>query len=246
MKKFYVFLLFCGVPATMLFSQNYEISENKSGSWVKINSGSTITRQVEASTTGLKEYFGVKNVAGASRKVFVRKQVRNTVPNAVNTFCWANTCCRPEEMVSYFGYTMTADLFLPEMFKVDFVPSSGTGETRVTYSFFDRAYLADSTWFDVLYVTNHTGIGDEGALTRSIIATPNPAAGKVKFSGLENVSAGNLVLMNLLGVKVNQLTLGQVSQEVTMDVSMLPDGLYLYYLEAGPEKGRVNKLIIKH
>jgi hypothetical protein len=246
MKKFYVFLLFCGVPATILFSQNYEISENKSGTWVKIGNGTTVTRQVEAATTGVKEYFGVKNISGAARKVYVRKQVRNSTPGAVNSFCWANTCFQPDVMVSYFSYNMTADLFLPAMFKVDFEQATGTGETRITYSFFDRDHVADSAYFDILFVTSHTGIGDDGALTRSIMALPNPASSQVKFSGLGNFAGGKLILMNLLGVKVNQVSLDQASAAVTMDVTTLPDGLYLYFLETGNEKGRVSKLIIKH
>ncbi len=247
MKKFYFFLfLFCVVPATIIFSQNYEISENKSGTWVKISNGATVTRQVETATTGVKEYFGVKNISGAARKVYVRKQVRNSAPGAVNSFCWANTCFQPDVLVSYFGYNMTADLFLPAMFKVDFEQATGNGESRITYSFFDRDHMADSAYFDVLFVTNHTGIANNVAPDVSITVLPNPANSQVKFSATGNITGGNLVLMNLLGIKLYRIPIEQAAPQVTMDVTTLPDGLYLYYLETGNEKGRISKLIIKH
>ena len=87
-----------------------------------------------------------------------------------------------------------------------------------------------------------TGIEDE--LAAGVIVAPNPAPGKFKISTAEPLQQVNVVVTNLLGSVVYRTALPYLQDEVEVDLTHLPSGLYLVQVQA--KKLRViRKVVLK-
>jgi len=243
MKKRTTLLLLLLIPVSFLFSQEYEFYENQSGNWVKIENGSMLTRSCTVNSDGIDEFFGVKNISTGSRMVWARKQRRYMAPEVNDSYCW-NGCMQSYDSLSYKYLLMEPGKLIVNQFDVHFRPGSKTGNTLISYSFFDRSHLADSGFIQILYVINPVGIDETEWLTRAVSATPNPASGMIRFSGISNLFIGFLTLVNLVGQEIISLPVSAGHTEVTFNSSGLPSGIYFYFLQKNGSKGPVRKLMI--
>lgn len=243
MKKRTVLLLLLLIPVSFIFSQEYEFYENQSGNWVKIANGSTLNRSCTVNSDGIDEFFGVKNISTGSRMVWARKQRRYMASEVNDSYCW-NGCMQSYDSLSYKYLTMEPGKLIVNQFDVHFRPGSKTGNTLISYSFFDRSHLADSGFMQILYVILPVGIDETEWSTKTIMATPNPASGLIKFSGIPDRFTGSLTLVNLVGQEIISLPVSAGHTEMTFNSSELPSGIYFYFLRKNDSKGSVRKLII--
>jgi len=89
-----------------------------------------------------------------------------------------------------------------------------------------------------------TGIGsiDENA---AINAYPNPTNNTLFIQyDLKKIKNGYLNLYNTLGALVLQQEINTASGLITLNVSELPKGVYMYQFESASVKSRANKVLV--
>jgi hypothetical protein len=100
--------------------------------------------------------------------------------------------------------------------------------------------------FDAEY--SHVGIKEEPPAGVSVAVSPNPAASRATFRiDLKETSQLTIQLFSLQGKEMMQVAAGNYSTGVhsfVADVSMLPEGCYLYRVAAGDKTG-TGRLIVK-
>ncbi len=243
MKKWIAFLILLFLPVSLLFSQEYEFYENQSGNWVKIPNGTMLTRTCTVNSDGVDEFFGVKNIASDTRLVWARKQRRYMTPEANDSYCW-NGCMQSYDSLSYKYLSMEPGKLIVNQFDIHFRPGSKPGNTLISYSFFDRSHLADSGFMQILYVIQPVGIEEADWITKTVVATPNPASNLIRFLGIPDRFSGALTLVNLVGQELISIPINAGHSEVTFNSSGLPNGIYFYFLQMNGSKGAVRKLMI--
>ena len=78
-------------------------------------------------------------------------------------------------------------------------------------------------------------------------AYPNPASTSFSLEYSGNVTgSAKLVVQNLIGIKVREEVLAGTNDKSSVDVSGLPDGIYLYSLEVEGKMISTKKLVVRH
>lgn len=83
--------------------------------------------------------------------------------------------------------------------------------------------------------------------TMTLTAFPNPANSQVvvRYALPANVSQGTLMVYNMQGQTVRQQVVSESEGTVTLQVSDLPAGVYMYGLEAAGRSSKISKLVVK-
>lgn len=76
---------------------------------------------------------------------------------------------------------------------------------------------------------------------------PNPASNSIKiaYSLPENVNLATLHLIDNSGRQVEQFTVDNHTDHLTLDVSRFQSGVYVYFIEYGNEKSAARKLVVR-
>jgi hypothetical protein len=122
-----------------------------------------------------------------------------------------------------------------------------SGNAQISYEVFNVDNVEDKVTVTVNYNITPTGINDE-ILNVNVKAFPNPTAGSfVNFSILlpSSVSNPKLAIYNLLGVKVLEKEIDSANQNIELDISRFPKGIYLYSVFSENEILITKKLIVR-
>lgn len=187
----------------------------------------------------------VKNNSDSDINVLVRRDIISEVEGSLNYFCALGTCLSPEIDELTREYLLESGTTVGEegVFYAHYSPMGNEGLTKIRYKFFNNDDATDTISFEVHFDAAQ-GLSDLDNQNK-ITVYPNPATHSVHFN-LENVNVQNarLVLYNAVGKE----TLSKFvfnSKTISLDISELPRGVYLYRLEGDFEMSKTFKLVIQ-
>jgi hypothetical protein len=210
-----------------------------------IPNNSTIALNDAPDVSEVPLFLWVKNVSGTNLNVRARKREVQMTTDASLTFCWAGNCFPPSTNIS-LGTTAIAAGATAKEFSAHFAPNSGRGQSKVRYTFWNEANIADSVSVNVDYNMFPAGIENITAATISSVY-PNPASTDVTVSyAIPTGEEGRFVVRNLLGSVVKEEILPEGSGKLGFSVAGMTEGLYFYSLLVNGQPAMTKKMIVRH
>jgi hypothetical protein len=245
MKKILLSVLFMAFFSG-LFSQSFTLQDTNG---VAIAAGSTYQLLGNPTDVVMTAKIYVKNNAAVDKEVKVKKIINegDTLPLTINYFCWG-VCYAPWTYVSPFSQTIAAGQ-VTEQFYGDYNPQSVPGKTRVKYVWFDVNDVNDSVAVTVEFNASPESTGKELKLNSKLSdAYPNPAISKVSLDYYMpgSVKSATVVITNMLGSKVKEIALEDISGRIQIPVSDLVNGIYFYSLVADNQLIDTRKFVVRH
>lgn len=187
----------------------------------------------------------VKNNGGHTINVKAKKVELTLLANTNVTFCWAGNCFPPNVYESIGATSIPAGQVATE-FSGHYAPSLQKGQTKVQWTFWDEADVANSVSITVDY--NTFPVGKEEITTAKLTGVyPNPASSNATINySLPTGSEGRIVVRNILGMEVRSEIVQGGTGKFTFSVADLSDGVYFYSLFLNGEFSSTGKLIVKH
>ena len=241
MKKLLLITYLLGVVACIGYSQSLSLS-NENG---PVANDSYINKTGLPSDDELVVEMYVTNNTPDPIPVMVKKVEISMVPGTASLFCWG-LCFAPNVYVSPDPLTIAGNTTNESDFSGHYLPSGMSGMSVIRYVFFDQRNPDDSVCFNTNFQAYPLGISGLSG-TNALAAYPNPASGKVTvaFSGMESAS-GTVVIRNLLGERVKEITVSGTSGKVTFDATDLNSGIYFYSLVVNGNAVATKKLVVRH
>lgn len=243
MKKIFTLLLLFSV--TLAFGQSLQVSYEGR----VINSGDTVHMAVNNPRGDNYYYFDIKNTAGDTVWIQIKKEEVSVVEGSLNTFCFGE-CYEGDVsdiMPAAAGETLSHSNGSSHYFYSNYAPNEHIGVTVVRYRVINSSNESDEVCFTATY-SHGVKICNAKAEVLSFNAYPNPAESQVSIKyNLKSSSSDevNLVLKNIMGQTIYRSQVGKKSDNVTIDISSFPAGLYLYSLESNGAILLTKKLYIK-
>ena len=244
MKKIALITILLLVTGVVCFAQSLELYENVGGQDVRRQNGEVLIRELEASVKPFTFYMKVKNVNSGSLSVWCKKAYVHILPQSTNLFCW-ESCYNPLVMVSLKPIVIKSQEILNH-FDALYNSAGYSGDSRIRYVWFDGAKPTDSVGVEVVYRSRPMGLEESTMGSNEMVASPNPANTFVKLSFQPSSSPCKLVLHDLLGSKLLEKNIEGFNQEVTLNTSTFPDGIYFCMLESEGQVRVVKKIMIRH
>ena len=166
----------------------------------------------------------------------------------INYFCWLY--CFPSDVwVSPDPVTLGPGETTSE-FSGDYDVAEGEpGKSWISYVWFDRANPDDSVMVTVEFEAGYAGMEEDLAGGAAISnAYPNPANTQVSF-GYDlpaGVTGGRVIITNILGVTVDELSLDNSSGQFTVNTAEYQQGLYFDNFIADGKMIATKKFMVKH
>ncbi|MDL2312778.1 T9SS type A sorting domain-containing protein [Bacteroidales bacterium OttesenSCG-928-B11] len=246
MKK--IFTLLFLLPFTLAFGQTLNVFYNG----VAVNSGDTLLLVVNEPNNDNNFHFDIKNTAEDTIWVQIKKERISLASEEVSeSFCFGR--CLPDNMNESDILPAAGNQLLshnnesPHYFYTVYIPYGHQGTSVVKYKVINSRDVSDELCFTALY-TYDVGIYNAKAEVVSFNAYPNPAEAQVtiKYNLKNNPNTSmKLVIKNIMGQVVCMKPVTGKANNVSVDVSNLPAGLYLYSLEANGAILMTKKLYVK-
>jgi hypothetical protein len=244
MKKI-LLLLLCLSLFPGLFAQSFSLLDTNG---VAISPGATIMFVGDPADDVIQAVVLVKNNSSAAKEVKVKKVIDagDTLPGTINTFCWG-LCYPPTTYISPYPQTI-----LPgdtcDQFYGDYNPLNVYGASKIMYVFFDINNTNDSVAVSVKYNASPAGISDDLlSKVKFSGAYPNPAVNMVyvDYTIPESVTSASIVITNMLGSKVKEVKLSDLSGKARIAVTDLINGIYFYSLVADDQLLLTRKFVVR-
>jgi hypothetical protein len=243
MKKILLSLFFISLFASA-FAQSFSLQDTNG---VAITAGSKVYIIGDPASVVMTAKIWVKNNAGEAKEVKVKKFHVDVLANTMNYFCWG-VCYGPDTYESPFGRTIEGGAVSHEFYG-DYNPQAVIGKSTIMYTFFDAAKPNDSVAVYVEFNGSPASAGQEMAGSVSFSeAYPNPAVSKVNvdYSLPVYVKEATIQITNMLGAKVREIKLEELSGTARIEVSELQNGIYFYSLVADNKLVLTRKFVVKH
>jgi hypothetical protein len=245
MKKILLSLI-CLTFFTGVFAQSLSLQDTNG---VAIASGSVYYIWGEPTADIIQARINVKNETGAALQVKVKKVINagDTLAGTMNYFCWG-LCYGPDTYESPFPQTLEGGA-VNEEFYGDYSPMQVLGLSRIKYVFFNVADRNDSVYVDVQFNASMASTGENlASLVKFSDAYPNPAVNRVNvdYSIPVSVKNASVVVTDLLGSRVKEISLEDLNGTARIQVSELTNGIYFYSLVADNKLIVTRKFMVKH
>ena len=247
MKKLLLSVYFISVVAFFGYSQNLTLSDSHGS----ILANNTIIQAGTPDSVELITYLNVKNTGSSTMNVLCKKVQLNMIDSTEITMCWAGSCypattfVSPNAQAIEAGQTNTE--FIAHYTQIAYSHFK-SGESVVRWVFFNRSNVNDSVSVTIKYTTFPLGI--EEANTREAMisnAYPNPANATASFNyAIPAGSQGTIVIRNLIGSTVQTVQVPSVAGKMTVNTTILSDGIYFYSLMLDGKISQTKKLVVKH
>lgn len=181
-------------------------------------------------------------------KVYVHRTINQEVSGTENYFCFGKNCYGSGTDQSPNPDTIQIGGVLNKSFYGDYSPYGHAGMTSVTYEFFDSTTFGKrvSAKTTVEFKLSAAGISDDKLLLKG--PNPNPSSQYATFE--YNLPAGysvaHLIIRNMLGVEVDNITLDNRSGKKAINVSNYSSGIYFYTFIVDNKIVQSKKMIVKH
>ncbi len=235
MKKIFTFIILL-IPSLFAFSQNSlklyyhnNLLANDDSIYLFMDSSQYTVQYVQ---------LAVENISNNNLNVKVKKTEISVIPGTENSFCWS-MCYDTSVLVSPHYITIPAHSINSDDFYGEYYPKGHLGTSIIRYTFFDMNNTTDSASMIAVYVATPVGI-EELAENNNILLYPNPTSGITNL----NVDLGKdftIEIFNSLGAKVLQENI--ISNSI--DLSLLPEGIYYYRIKENNQIKTNNVLVIQ-
>jgi len=245
MKKI-LLSLFCLTLFAGSFAQSFSLQDTNG---VAINAGSTVQILGTPSDVVLTAKIWVKNNSAEAKDVKVKKVIHegDTLPLTINYFCWG-LCYTPWTYESPFAQPIQAGAVCNQFYG-DYNPQSVPGKSHVMFVFFDANNREDSVAVTVEFNASPASVGENlASKVKFSEAYPNPATSKVNvdYSLPSGVSNASIKISNMLGAKVKEIRLEEITGTARIDVSEYLNGIYFYSLSADDQLILTRKFVVRH
>ena len=246
MKKNLLSLIFLSI-GLIVKSQTLELyTENNvllvNGDTISIDSVSTSLDSLSFNEMTVK--LNVKNTETVSKSVICKKQYIDTVAGTDNTFCWAGSCW-PEATLVSPPQPIDSGATNSE-FSGHYDPKNNIGTSIITY-IFKVWHSDDSSWVNVKYNANYSGISNNSFSSSISAPYPNPANNNFSINyNILNKNNANILIYNVYGKLEKQISINNLIGVININVSDLPSGIYFCTFNINGEIVKTNKLIIVH
>ncbi len=235
MKKLFALIVALAAVATQ--AQTLQLYYNAQ----ELNNNDTLYRNVQIDATD--EFFiEYANLTDDDIYVQVERTDLTSIPDEENTFCVGGAC--------YLG-TQSRTFFVPVgahithsdsiVFHANYSTPSN-GQALKKFSFINT----DNNEAVSFFVSYYTGTGIAQNDTRiQVQAHPNPAQNRVtvKYTATDNADC-HIVIKDLVGREVFRCAAGNEGS-VSIDLSDITPGIYLYGIEQDGKMGTAKKLVVK-
>jgi hypothetical protein len=239
MKKFLLISYLLGIAACLGYSQSLTLS-NASGP-VPNNSYVNVVGLPTDDEIVVELY--VTNNTTDSIPVKVKKVELNVLPGTSNLFCWG-LCFSPTVFESPDPLYIHGNTTNETDFSGHYLPSGIPGMSVMRYVFFDERNPNDSVCANVNFHAYPLGTGEPSKGT-SVNAYPNPASGNVTFTYSSQAAASSILVRNLLGETVKEISLSGSAGKVVFNAGDLTAGIYFYSLTVNGHSAATKKLIVR-
>ncbi len=189
----------------------------------------------------------VKNISGNAIDVKAKKVIHegDTLAGTMNYFCWG--LCFPPFTYNSPNSLNIAPGAVNEEFYGDYQPLGVIGVSKITYVFYDMNNTNDSVAVQVEYKASPASVGNQYAGVKFSEAYPNPAISMVNvdFTLTGNITRASVVVSNMLGCRVKEITLTHISGRIQIPVSELGNGIYFYSLVGNDQVLFTRKFVVK-
>lgn len=190
-----------------------------------------------------------KNTSLISKTIKVRRYETNVLPNTSNYFCWS-LCYSPVNAGAKPVWTDIGNVsMLPDSLyanlKAYYVPNGLSGVSSFRYVLFDENNTNDSSYVDVVFDIT-TGINSISEHIAQIYLFPNPAFDKLFVEFSDNQFPGNntLEVYNIIGEKIENITLSGKGKTVVINSSKYNSGIYFCVLKENGVTNLAKKFIV--
>jgi len=235
MKNIYTFIILL-IPSLFAFSQNSlrlyynsELLGNDDSIYFFMDSSQYTAQYVQ---------LAVENISDNNINVKVKKTEISVVPGTENSFCWV-MCYDASVLVSTKYITIPAHSMNSTDFYGEYYPKGHLGTSIIRYTFFDMNNAVDSASMIAVYVATPVGI-EELVENNNILLYPNPTSGIANLN-LDLKNDLTLEIFNSLGAMVLQENFLNNS----IDLSLLPEGIYYYRIKENNRIKTNNILVIQ-
>jgi hypothetical protein len=238
----------CHANAGMVYTMGSDTLELYDTLGNKINNATIKVSGTDPNVDALVGHIWLKNTTNtAMTNLFVRRVMNQEVAGTTNSFCFGIQCYPPWTNESSVADTAKVGV-INKSFYADYYPSGFGGMTSVTYEFFDNVtfgvpVMAKAT---IEFAVSGVGIAEDKLVFKG--PYPNPASQQATFEYTIPSGAGNthLIIRNMLGVEVANLTIDERGGKKSIDVSSYASGIYFYSLMIDGKVMQSKKLIVKH
>jgi len=245
-KQFYILFIICAVLLSAITKsqslQLYDVSGNVPNGTIFHIWGDTITGNI------IKKVVGVKNISTSAVTVDLKKIETSLLPGTSCQICFAGQCYLSSVFVSPNTATLTPN-DTNSSGSVDYKPKGHLGESIITLVFFNTGDTNDSAWVVVHFHGSPAGITENDLAKTSISnAYPNPAVNYTSFdySFAQGTTSAKFVLSDILGSKVKEETLNNMSGNLIVNTSDIEAGIYFYSFYENDRLVLTKKIIVKH
>jgi hypothetical protein len=235
MKKYYFLFIFL-LSSVGVFSQNSlrlyynnELLANDDSMYFFMDSSQYTAQYVQ---------LAVENISNNNLNVKVKKTEISVIPGTENSFCCV-MCYDASVLVSTKYITIPAHSINNTDFYGEYYPKGHLGTSIIRYTFFDMNNAVDSASMIAVYVATPVGI-EELVENNNILLYPNPTSGIANLN-LDLKNDLTLEIFNSLGARVLQENILNNS----IDLSLLPEGIYYYRIKENNRIKTNNILVIQ-
>lgn len=244
MKKI-LLSLFCASLLSGVIGQSFTLQDTNG---VAITPGTIFMVLGEPDDDVMTARIDVKNNSAEDKDVKVKKHYAegDVLANTINYFCWT-ACYGPDTYESPFPLTIGAGQVVQNFFG-DYNPSNVPGKSKITYVFFDMNNRDDSVAVTVEFNASPASVAEIPAETVKFSdAYPNPAVSKVNVDYSIDAKFGkaSIVISNMLGSKVEEISLTEPAGTARIMISDMLNGIYFYSLVVDGQVAGTGKFVVK-
>ena len=227
MKKFFLMLFAFSMGNAFVNAQNIKIIYQGS----TLVNGSYILKNSNASASDISQNLWIQNNTTDTLNMRVTKIELDVVPNTLNATCWE--VCPPSDTAGQFP-TMTSPIIRMDPAAIEYsfaahqYPEGLSGCSHFRFIFFaDGTNYRDSV--DIYFNHGQTCNTPASINRQQQIAFdvfPNPAKELININLEENISEGEIIITNLLGLTVARYSVAELNGNKEISVANLENGIY--------------------
>jgi len=246
MKKLYILLFVLIVASGSLFAQSLQLFDHLGNA---IPNGGTVIvdwRNLYDTTSDVFTELKIKNNSTSAVTLKAIKTAK-ILPGAQKSYyCFAGFCFGDTTTVSPNELDLAAGQ-TDNNFSAHINPWNTPGNSVVYYKVYNTRNANDTVSVFIQTRIWHAGINDNDARADLGAAYPNPANEKftVDYS-LSGAGSATLVLQNVLGSKVREVSVTDGSGKIQVNVAGLPEGVYLYSIYVDGKAVSTRKVLVRH
>ena len=227
MKNFFLLFLAFSMGNAFVNAQNikiiYQGSTLVNGSYILVNSN--------AAASDISQNLWIQNNTTDTLNMRVTKIELDVVPNTLNATCWE--VCPPSDTAGQFP-TITSPFIRMDPAAIEYsfaahqYPEGLSGCSHFRFIFFaDGTNYRDSV--DIYFSHGQTCNTPASINRQQQIAFdvfPNPAKELININLEENISEGEIIITNLLGLTVARYNVAELNGNKEISVANLENGIY--------------------